>query len=107
MARPKLNETEKKEKKLTVRFRACEMEELLQQSDLSGLSLSELVRRRSLGRQVVARSDLKVIGELRRLGGLFKHIYNETDGRCAHETGPLLEEVRAAITRVGREGDVA
>lgn len=103
MARPKLNDSEKKGKQLTVRFRACEMEELLRQSDLSGLSLSELVRRRSLGRRVTAKADLKTIAELRRFGGLLKSLYKETGGVCGPQTGPLVAEARAAIIRIGRE----
>ena len=103
MARPKLNENEKKEKKLTVRYRSHEVQELQQQADLAGLSISELVRRRSLGRRVAPKADLKVIAELRRFGGLLKLIHNETGGLWNAKTGPLLDDARAAIIRIGRD----
>jgi hypothetical protein len=103
MPRPKLNEGEKKEKKITVRYRTCEMEQLLEQADASGLNLSELVRRRSLHRRVDSKTDLRTIAELRRFGGLLKHIYIETDGSSGPVTGPLVDDVRAVLIRIGRE----
>lgn len=45
-----------------------------EEHDLTGLSRSEILRRRAFGgRPIVANSDTKVILELRRMGGLFKH----------------------------------
>jgi len=36
--------------------------------------VSEFVRRRMMGKPVVSRSDLQMINEVRRLGGLQKHL---------------------------------
>jgi hypothetical protein len=53
MPRPRLTEAEKKGKRVTVRFRPEEMTELSGQADMCGLSVSELVRRRSLNKRVI------------------------------------------------------
>lgn len=47
MGRPKLNDAEKKEKRVTVRFRSEEINGLSEQAGLCGLSVSELVYRRA------------------------------------------------------------
>ena len=103
MARPTLNDTEKKAARLTVRFRPEEMRELLNQAELSGLNVSELVRQRALGRRVAAATDLKMLSELRRIGGLVKHLFNETNGLYHKKTSALLNELHAAAIRVGRK----
>ena len=106
MPRPRLNDTEKKAKRLTVRFRPDEMTWLEGQAETCGLSLSELIRRRALQRKIVPATDLKTISELRRIGGLIKHLFNETGGLYRHQTSLLLDELHAAIIRVGRrEGE--
>lgn len=107
MSRPRLNETERKGRRLTVRFRVREMEELAEQASLCGLSVSELIRRRSLHRRIVPATDLKVISELRRLGGLIKLLFRETNGLYGHMTAPLLDELHAAVIRVGRGGKLS
>ena len=105
MSRHKLDENEKKREKVTVRYRSREMDELLLQADLCGLSLSELVRRRSLKLPVIPKTDLKMISELRRLGGLIKRFFTETGGIYRGKTSPLLDEWREAIIRVGKGGE--
>lgn len=102
MGRPKLNDTEKKERRLTVRFRPDEMTWLAGQAETCGLSLSELLHRRALQRKVIPVTDLKTISELRRVGGLIKHLFNETGGLYRRQTSLLLDELHAAIIRVGR-----
>jgi hypothetical protein len=103
MSRPKLSEFEKKEKRLTVRFRPEEMAELSGQADMCGLSVSELVRRRSLNRRVVPATDLKIMSELRRIGGLLKLSFRETGGVYGDKTALILDELREAIIRIGRK----
>jgi hypothetical protein len=103
MARPKLSDTEKKDARLTVRFCPGELNELSEQADISGLSLSELVRRRALMLRVVSVTDLKVLSELRRIGGLIKLVHNETNGLYRRKTAELLSELHAAAVRVGQK----
>lgn len=105
MPRPRLSEIDKKEKRLTVRFKPEEMEELVSQADVCGLSVSELVRRRSLHRRVVPAADLKMISELRRIGGLIKLSFNATGGVYSGKTAMILDELHSAIVRVGSKED--
>ncbi|WP_206215315.1 hypothetical protein [Desulfovibrio sp. ZJ200] len=46
---------------------------LMEQADIAGLSLSEYARRRFFGGTIAACTDVKTVGELRRIGGLLKH----------------------------------
>ena len=106
MARPKLNAEEKKTDRVTIRFRKQELKELLEQADISGLNVAELIRRRSLNKRITAAIDLKMLAELRRLGGLLKHFFNETGGLHSNKTANILDELHAAAIRVGRmEGE--
>jgi hypothetical protein len=103
MARPKLNELEKKGERLTVRFRPGELNELLEQAEICGLSVSEFVRRSALHRRIIAATDLRMISELRKIGGLIKLLFNETGGLYRQKTSALLDELHAAVLRVGRK----
>ena len=103
MARPKLNDTEKKNERLTVRFRPEELSELSKQAEVSGLSVSELIRRRTLGKHIASITDLKMLLELRRIGGLLKHLFNETNGLYRQRTSALLDELHAVAVRIGRK----
>jgi hypothetical protein len=67
--------------------------------------VSELIRRRALQKRIVPVTDLKMIGELRKIGGLIKLVYNETGGLYKQKTGALLDELHAAVIRVGRRRD--
>jgi hypothetical protein len=102
MTRPRLDDTERKHKRLTVRFRSSELSGLSEQADMSGLSVSELIRRRALKMHVVPVTDLRTLSELRRLGGLLKHLFNETNGLYRQKTAAILDELHAAAVRVGR-----
>jgi hypothetical protein len=102
-----LSNVEKKGERLTVRFRPGELNELSEQADMCGLSLSELVHRKAMQIRIVSVTDLKVLSELRRIGGLVKLVHNETNGLYRQKTAELLDELRAAVVRIGRrrEGD--
>lgn len=60
-------------------------------------SASASSRRRYFGRPIVANADLLMIKELRRLGGLLKHVHNESDGSYSHSTAQALHAVRDCI----------
>jgi hypothetical protein len=79
------------------------MTELSGQADICGLSVSELVRRRSLHRRVVSAADLKMLSELRRIGGLLKLSFRETNGVYGDTTAAILGELREAIIRIGKK----
>jgi acyl dehydratase len=85
-----------------MRLTASERVQLREDADLAGLSISEFVRRRTFGKTIHAATDLMMIRELRRLGGLQKYAMNklaqhdEVVGECV----ATIRSLRAAIERV-------
>ena len=53
-----------------MRLTAAERQQLIEEADLAGMCISELVRKRTFGKTIHAATDLMMIRELRRLGGL-------------------------------------
>jgi hypothetical protein len=70
---------------ITTRFSEEEKQEVEQQADLAAISVSDYIRRRVLGHPVQSKGDLRVLAELRRQGGLLKHLYNETRGAYSED----------------------
>jgi hypothetical protein len=103
--RPKTIDTERKTLRCTIRLTHAESAELGHQAAMAGLSASAYVRRCVFrGRSpIIAQTDLKMISELRRIGGLLKLFFLETGGVQADKTALLLGDLRAAILRVGRK----
>ena len=66
--------------RINLRVTEDELADVKGQAALAGLSLSEYVRRRVLGITVTSRVDVKMYNELNKLGGLVKHIFNESGG---------------------------
>lgn len=83
--------------KIAVRLTPDEKARLRDDAELAGLSVSELVRRRYFGRPIVANADMVMVRELRRIGGLLKHIHNTTDGVYSRETAQALVEITGQI----------
>ena len=82
---------------VNVRLTSAEKARLLEDAAIAGLTISALSRRRMLGRRVVANVDAAMIRELRRLGGLLKHLHVESAGAYSEQTSAVLRTVRAAI----------
>lgn len=62
--------------RMWISFRVSEEEkkQLLKNADIAVLSISEYIRKKIFGgSQVVARVDVMMVNELRRIGGLLKH----------------------------------
>lgn len=85
-----------------MRLTTEERAELREAADLAGLNMSELARRRTLGRPVKSATDLMMIRELRRLGGLLKHTISvsQRDRLIVEKCVTTLKELRSAIERV-------
>jgi phosphate uptake regulator len=60
-----------------------------------GMTLSALARKSLLGVRVTPRADLAALAELRRLGGLLKHIHNETLGTYSELTAQAIRDLSA------------
>ena len=63
------------------------------------LSFSEFIRRRALGKQIVPKSDLQRLEEIRRLGRLLKQTFIETLGTYSQD----LADAISAIGNYARE----
>ena len=85
---------------VNVRLTSTEKARLLEDAAIAGLTISALSRRRMLGRRVVANIDAAMIRELRRLGGLLKHLHVESAGAYSEQTSEVLRTVKAAIERL-------
>lgn len=82
---------------INIRVTLQERKEIQEQASVSGLSLSEYVRRRILGRRVVSRIEVKMLSELRRQGGLLKYIFNESGGMYSEKTAVALDNLNEFI----------
>ena len=93
-------QTEKEElkhrlRKITFRLTESEYAQISDDLAVCGFTLSSLVRKRLLGIRVASRADLAVLSELRRLGGLLKHIHNETRGAYSGLTAQAIKDLSA------------
>lgn len=88
--------------RVNLRVTPAEHDQLREDADMAGLSLSELVRRRYFGRPIITRSDEIAIRELRRQGGLLKHVHNEAGGIYSVEVAEALKAVTFAIEMLAK-----
>ena len=82
-------------RKITFRLSEYEYAQISDDLTISGLSISSLIRKRLLCVRVASRADLAVLSELRRLGGLLKHIHSETRGAYSSLTAQALKDLSA------------
>lgn len=88
---------------INVRLTTEEKERLREDADLAGLSMSELIRRRYFGRPIISNSDAIMLKELRRIGGLLKHIHNESEGVYSKETSGALVALKSYIGKLSHD----
>ena len=98
MAEQNENKQSKKDKltrRITFRLSASEYAQISDDIGICGLTVSSLARKRLLGVRAASRADLAVLSELRRLGGLLKHIHNETRGTYSSLTAQAIKDLSA------------
>jgi hypothetical protein len=85
-----------------MRLTAAERQQLRDEADLAGMCISELVRKRTFGKTIHAATDLMMIRELRRLGGLQKYAMNKfaQHVEVVDECIATICAIHAAIERV-------
>lgn len=91
---------------VNVRFTSAEKAELVEAARIAGLSVSEYARRCMLGRAVVASADAAMIRELRRLGGLLKHVHNQSKGVYSAQTAEVLAVIKRYIEDLSRDSRI-
>ena len=84
-----------KTRKITIRLSESEYAQISDEISVCGLTVSSYARKRLLGIRVASRADLAVLSELRRLGGLLKHIHNETRGEYSLLTAQAIMDLSA------------
>jgi hypothetical protein len=80
---------------VNARFSEEERQEIKAQAESSHLTVSEYIRRRVLGKRIVSQADLATLAELRRLGGLLKHVHLETRGTYSERTADAIRALEA------------
>lgn len=76
---------------------------VMKKADAAGLSIGAFMLRSALGRRIEAKCDTELIMELRRLGGLQKHLFKEGGGVMSKEYSDVLMAIQKAILKVGME----
>lgn len=71
---------------VNVRLTTAEKVRLQEDAELAGVSVSALIRRRYFGRKLVASADAAMLRELRRIGGLLKHVHLDSGGAYSQQT---------------------
>jgi hypothetical protein len=82
-------------RRITFRLSEPEYASVSENLSVCGLTLSAFTRKNVLNRRVASRADLAVLAELRRLGGLLKHIHNETRGAYSALTAQAIKDLSA------------
>lgn len=77
-----------------------EYDELLKRTDASGLTLAEFIRRCASGRRIISYVDQNIVNELRRQGGLLKHVHNESGGAYSERTAAAIDAIREAARAI-------
>jgi hypothetical protein len=90
-------ERERRTRRITFRLSEPEYAHIMDELEICGLSVSALARCRLLGTRVASKADLAVLGELRRLGGLFKHSYTETGGVYSELTAQAIMDISNCV----------
>jgi protein required for attachment to host cells len=91
----KQTKKEKRTHKISFRLSELEYARVKDELEICGMTVSALARRRILGQKVASRADLAVLAELRRLGGLLKHVHNETLGTYSVLTAQAIRDLSA------------
>jgi hypothetical protein len=79
--------------RVTLRLASDEKYRLKSDADLAGISVSEVVRRHYFGRPIIANADLVMVKEMRRMGGLMKHLHNESGGVYSKQTSDAINAI--------------
>ncbi len=91
-------ETRARQHQVAVRFSDSEWERLARKASAADLPMTTYVRDAALGRELAAGSQ--VVAELRRLGGLQKHLFTEGNGIGSGDYAKVLVAITDTIERI-------
>lgn len=90
-------EADKLMKPYPVRFLPEHLDEIREKAALAGLPVGTFIRKAALEQKVPGKSRLLAINELRRQGGLLKHLFTEAGG---YEGTPVAPEFRMLLLEI-------
>ncbi|QLG96658.1 ribbon-helix-helix protein, CopG family (plasmid) [Pseudomonas yamanorum] len=93
------SESRQKDKLIQLRCTEAEAAILKEKAVAAGISTSDLLRRSALNRKIMIRSDIRMMSELQRLGGLQKHLYNQMQDSMSTELSKQFSEVLGEIKK--------
>jgi len=99
------SETRARQHQVAVRFSDAEWNRVEKKASAADLPVTAYVRDAALGREIAAGS--RVVVELRRLGGLQKHLFTEGRRVGSVEYAKVLLAITDAIERIAQGADVA
>lgn len=84
-----------------IKFRCSEdeYEAISNKAIVAGLTTSEYLRRTALNRRIQVRTDIRMMNELKRLGGLQKHLYTQMHEDMTTELSRQFSEVLVEIAK--------
>lgn len=97
----KKNKEQKEMTSFILRISKQELLEAKEKASEAGISLSELIRAQLADAQIMTRIDTEAMAELRKLGGLCKHLYN--NGAPPEDTGAALQALGQAASALAND----
>jgi hypothetical protein len=94
-----VEEPARKHRSVNIRLTPAEYAEVGEAARVAGLSISEYMRRRTLGIPVMSAVDQEMIRMLSKLGGLQKAWFNELKIH-PEQTAAILQEMAAAVRTI-------
>lgn len=94
-----MSKSEKRQKNTLIQLRCTEAEAnaIKNKAIAAGLTTSEYLRRTALNRRITVRTDIRMMNELLRLGGLQKHLYTQMQQNMTAELSQQFSEVLTSI----------
>lgn len=94
-----MSKSEKRQREKLVKCRCTEAEfdAINKKASAAGLTTSEYLRRTALNRKITVRTDIRMMNELLRLGGLQKHLFNQMQQNMTTELSLQFSEVLTSI----------
>jgi len=92
------SESRQRQKLVKCRCTEAEFEAINNKAIAAGLTTSEYLRRTALNRRIMVRTDIRMMNELKRLGGLQKHIFTQMSETMTTELSRQFSEVLTGIT---------
>lgn len=96
-----MSKSESRQKGKVINLRCTEEEAhiLKEKAKAAGISTSDLLRRSALNRKIMTRTDLRLMNELLRLGGLQKHLFNQMQDNMTTELSKQFSEVLVEVKK--------